>query len=363
MQLQTKVVSFLFSVLYLLFLDRIVSAAGIMRYNKSPRLSTSTAVKEQVVFLKCSMAIFLLVWFNCLVEGFTVQRHSNENPTFGFRSGSPASCKSSALHAVIEATSEQQQKQLEQLRLSVQSLKRVLEREYISFFNPMVTEYYAANVTFDDPLTSLSGVSAYKSNVDMLGGRTWFGKLLFRDASIVLHSILGGDVQDLSTITDITTRWTLRFTFQLLPWTPTAVFTGVSIYRVVPKLSSNGGNGKEAIMGVQIQSQQDYWDSINLMEGGKTYQAVDKSKALLDFLDQLNPNKVFGIAPPSSSMEVPYQLLRRGGSYEVRRYPQMVVATVEYDRRDEGYVLLGSVVKNGEKMKMIFFFQFSIEYR
>jgi hypothetical protein len=91
------------------------------------------------------------------------------------------------------------------------------------------------------------------------------------------------------------------------------------------------------------------------MDGGKTYQSVDKSKALLDFLDQLNPNKIFGIAPPSSSMEVPYQLLRRGGSYEVRRYPQMVVATVEYDRRDEGYAMLGSVVKNGKKRKNEYF--------
>jgi hypothetical protein len=324
---------------------------GMMR-DKLSLLQTKTNVKPLEVLLKCCMTVLLLVCSHCSVEGFTIQRHGNQNPTFGFSIGSSARCKSSALHAVIETTTEQQEKQLEQLRQSVQSLKRVLEREYISFFNPMVTECYATNVTFDDPLTSLAGVSAYKSNVDMLGGRTWLGKLLFRDASIVLHSILGGEVQDLTTISDITTRWTLRFTFQLLPWTPTAVFTGVSIYHVAPKLSSNDIiNSKDAFMGVQIQSQQDYWDSINLMEGGKTYQSVDKSMALLDFLDQLNPNKVFGIAPPSSSMEVPYQLLRRGGSYEIRRYPQMVVATVEYDRRDEGYALLGSVVKNGKKRK------------
>jgi hypothetical protein len=329
-----------------------------MRHDKLSLLQTSTKVKKELeVFLKCCMTVLLLVCSHCVVEGFTIQRHGNQNPTFAFRIGtSPASCKSSALHALIETTTEQQEKQLEQLRQSVQSLKRVLEREYISFFNPMVTEYYATNVTFDDPLTSLMGVSAYKSNVDMLGGRTWLGKLLFRDASIVLHSILGGDVQDLTTISDITTRWTLRFTFQLLPWTPTAVFTGVSIYHVAPKLSSNDNiSSKDAIMGVQILSQQDYWDSINLMDGGETYQSVDKSKALLDFLDQLNPNKIFGIAPPSSSMEVPYQLLRRGGSYEVRRYPQMVVATVEYDRRDEGYAMLGSVVKNGKKRKNEYF--------
>ena len=49
----------------------------------------------------------------------------------------------------------------------VNELKRVLEREYVSFFDPMECEYYSPKVTFDDPMTSLSGVEAYQQNIDM----------------------------------------------------------------------------------------------------------------------------------------------------------------------------------------------------
>ena len=80
------------------------------------------------------------------------------------------------------------------------------------------------SVTFDDPLNSLSGLKAYRNNVDMLAGRTLFGGLLFSDAAINLH-----DVRELED-GRLQTRWTLRVCFSALPWAPTARFTGISVY-------------------------------------------------------------------------------------------------------------------------------------
>jgi hypothetical protein len=196
-------------------------------------------------------------------------------------------------------------------------------------FDPMKTEYYSENVTFDDPLTTLTGVKAYQNNVDMLASRTLLGSLLFRDGSIVLHSVKGGEVNN-GTISDIITRWTLRFTFKALPWAPTARFSGISVYDVV-----EGGSE-----GVLVTAQTDYWDSINLKGGD--YQKVSKAKALQDFLDQLKPG---GLVATSAAPEVPYQLLRRGNGYEVRRYPSFSVVRIKYDRRDEGFGTLGAFTK------------------
>ena len=39
-------------------------------------------------------------------------------------------------------------------------LKKVLEKEYITFFDPMVDSWYAPGVSFRDPMTSLSGVDS-----------------------------------------------------------------------------------------------------------------------------------------------------------------------------------------------------------
>eukprot|EP00977_Amphora_coffeiformis_P008559 scaffold1936_cov154-Amphora_coffeaeformis.AAC.9 len=195
----------------------------------------------------------------------------------------------------------------------------------------MEKEYYAKDVSFDDPLNSLSGVDAYKSNVDMLSSKTLLGKVLFRDAGIVLHNIKGGEVLEDGSISDVVTRWTLRFTFQILPWQPTARFSGISVYKV-----ERGGP-----KGVRILSQQDYWDSINLLEGGE-YKAVDKSVGLSDFLDQLKPEQ---LAAPTAGSELPYQLLRRGKGYEVRRYPCFTAVRIPYARRDDGFLDLDSFTR------------------
>jgi hypothetical protein len=207
---------------------------------------------------------------------------------------------------------------------SVEKLKKVLEREYASMFDPMKTEFYSENVTFDDPLTTLTGVKAYQNNVDMLASRTLFGSLLFRDGSIVLHSIKGGEINNDGIISDIITRWTLRFTFKALPWAPTARFSGVSVYNVV-----EGGSE-----GVLVTAQTDYWDSINLQVGD--CQKVMKTKALQDFCDLLKPGGL--LVATSAAPEVPYQLLRRGNGYDVRRYPSFSAVRITYDRRDEGFL-------------------------
>lgn len=209
----------------------------------------------------------------------------------------------------------------------VTELKRVLSKEYVSFFDPMETDYYKKDVTFDDPMTSLEGVQGYQNNVDMLASRTFLGSILFKDAGIVLHSVEGGSIKEDGSIEDIITRWTLRLTAKILPWTPTARFTGISVYKV-----EEGGP-----KGIEIVGQTDYWDSVNIKEGGG-YEKVEKTLAISDFVDQLKP----GVTASIAGEELPYQLLRRGSGYEVRRYPTFCAVETEYGRRDDGFALLGS---------------------
>lgn len=214
----------------------------------------------------------------------------------------------------------------------VAQLKKVLRREYITFFDPMERDYYAEQVTFDDPMTSLAGVDSYQNNVDMLAARTLMGKFLFQDAGINLHSVTGGEVTTLKdgtvAVADITTRWTLRMCVKILPWQPVPRFSGISVYKV----AASGPKG------VQVLKQTDYWDSINLKPGGK-YEIVDKSIAVKDFLDQLKPDE-FNAA--QAAPELPFELLRRGNDYEVRRYPSYTAVKTLYERRDEGFSVLGA---------------------
>uniref|UniRef100_A0A7S2R3G2 SOUL heme-binding protein n=2 Tax=Eucampia antarctica TaxID=49252 RepID=A0A7S2R3G2_9STRA len=221
------------------------------------------------------------------------------------------------------------------LKEKVTKLKRVLDREYVTFFAPMQKEYYSSTVTFEDPMTSLSGVDSYQGNVDMLASRTLMGKALFSDAGISLHKITGGDVNEASdgslSITDIQTRWSLRLTAKVFPWKPTARFTGVSVYKVVPTNDA---------VGVKIMNQLDYWDSINIRSGSDgVYQKVEKGVAIKDFLNQLKPG---GFQAKSAAPELPYQLLRRGDGYEVRKYPSFTGVKLPYRRRDEGFGSLGA---------------------
>lgn len=147
----------------------------------------------------------------------------------------------------LMSTAASSEVKTQDLSINISKLKRVLEQEYISFFNPMVSSWYAPDVTFNDPMTSLSGVDSYRKNVDMLAGRTMMGKVLFDGAGINLHSVTGGEVREGSNgqveIEDIITRWTLKVTAKVLPWKPEAVFSGISVYKVQP----GGVEGKKYI--------------------------------------------------------------------------------------------------------------------
>ena len=244
-------------------------------------------------------------------------------PTQTTSSGTPARIWSLQSTAASTSTT--------QVEAGVNQLKKVLTREYTSFFDPMEKQFYKPDVTFQDPLTSLSSVDAYQSNVDMLAGRNLVGSLLFSDASINLHSVTGGEVSvdgDKVSISDIQTRWTLRFCFKALPWKPTARFSGISVYGV-----EVGGSE-----GVLVTRQDDYWDSINLQSDG-SYKAADRSVGLGDLIDQLKPSDFEAAA---AAPEVPYELLRRGRGYEIRRYPAITAAKHAYERRDEGFSILGA---------------------
>lgn len=210
-------------------------------------------------------------------------------------------------------------------------VEKCLFREYTSFFNPFEKQFYAKDVSFKDPLTELSGTDAYQNNIDMLGGKTMLGNILFEDASIVLHNIRQTGDRNLET------RWTLKVTAKSLPWKPRAEFTGISAYT----LNDDG----------KIVRQEDFWDSINLKNG--KYEAVGKVAGLSDFLGQLKDESGAQMAAP----ELPYELLRRGKRYEVRRYPATTVAETTYDQRPEGYDRLGSYAggSNVEAKRVDFF--------
>eukprot|EP00607_Mallomonas_marina_P008089 CAMPEP_0182417576 /NCGR_PEP_ID=MMETSP1167-20130531/2041_1 /TAXON_ID=2988 /ORGANISM="Mallomonas Sp, Strain CCMP3275" /LENGTH=319 /DNA_ID=CAMNT_0024591241 /DNA_START=190 /DNA_END=1149 /DNA_ORIENTATION=+ len=195
----------------------------------------------------------------------------------------------------------------------------------------MEKSFYDNEVSFTDPMTTFTGIEKYQSNVDMLAGRTTLGSLLFKDASIALHSITKPSK------TKLISRWTLRVTVKVLPWSPTARFTGVSIYT----LNSSG----------KVTKQDDYWDSVNLKEGD--YSPVSLVEGVTDFLSQLKREAGAQTAAP----ELPYELLRRANRYEVRRYPSYLGAETVYNQRPEGYDRLGSYAggSNTQSSRLPFF--------
>lgn len=182
------------------------------------------------------------------------------------------------------------------------ALIATLREEYGTMFAPMRKEFYVGDVSFKDPMISISGINAYQSNVDLLGGRNPLGAFLFKDASIELHDV----VEDPNDQFKLTTRWTLQLCMKVLPWQPYARFTGVSQYQLNERCL--------------VVAQQDYWDSINLSDG--SYRTRSPLEALADFAAQLSV-----AAGPKT---LPYTLLRRGARYDVRRYsgtpPQRLVA-------------------------------------
>ncbi|CAM9156703.1 unnamed protein product [Sphacelaria rigidula] len=130
----------------------------------------------------------------------------------------------------------------------------------------------------------------------MLGGRSALGKILFKDASIVLH-----DIEEPGPFR-LRTRWTLTVCFKALPWQPVPCFTGISDYTIDAQ--------------ARVVKQDDYWDSVNLVAG--RYQPVSPLDGVKDFLGQVLP-KAAEQAPGGRGGSVG-QLLRRAKDYEVRLY-------------------------------------------
>jgi len=226
---------------------------------------------------------------------------------------------------------------LNSLQSQASTLRKIIAKEYSTFFQPIYPEYYSPTVSFTDPMVSFTGLSKYESNIATIGGRNLLGSLLFgpSDSRIILHTITGGDVTSASSsspsFTDIVTRWTLTATFK--PTQSRIIFTGISTYNV--KLQNDK---------VIVSDQLDSWDSINLQPGG-TYLPVSTLSGIKDFVDQAF---VKGPSQKVSDSEIPYLTVRRAKDYTVRKYPASTWIQIPYDRREEGYEKLGRVVKGYE---------------
>tara|TARA_B110000305_G_scaffold240435_1_gene311033 strand:+ start:642 stop:1766 length:1125 start_codon:yes stop_codon:yes gene_type:complete len=216
---------------------------------------------------------------------------------------------------------------------SLDPIKKTLAREYASFFNPLERSIYSPTLDFTDPLASLNSITDYEKNIQMLNGRGLLGGILFDSASsrINLHKIVSPGIQD----ANIQTFWTLKFTVKLLPWRPTLVISGVSLYFIDSNNNSNNNNNDS-----KITRQVDYWDSINLSKSG-TYSQVDKAEAVSDCIGQVF-DKSKRINPSANPGELPFELLRATPAYLVYRFPARIAVSYQYEeRRDEAFLALG----------------------
>lgn len=285
-------------------------------------------------------AACLVAWLLPTVTSFTPTSHIHHNVN-SIRQ-SPQSTTSTTLGMSSTEAQNEEATNKSKLKTNIQKLKKTLYREYTTFFEEFADECYAEDVTFSDPMTDFTGVARYKNNVDMLAGRTLMGKILGFDAGIILHSVSGGEIQTkedgTAAIDDIITRWTLRLTMNILPWKPTARFSGISVYEVKETNETPTSN-----LGIEIQGQLDYWDSINIIpRSGGEYKALAKSVGISDFIDQVKPG---GFQAQTAAPELPYQLLRRGDGYEIREYPSYTGVRLPYSRRDEGFGSLGAFTR------------------
>lgn len=186
-----------------------------------------------------------------------------------------------------------------------EELKSCLTREYRSFFRPFEEEFYSEDVSFLDPLNNITGRNGYKGNVAMLSGESWFGNLLFENGFIDLHAVedVPGD------LTRLRSRWTLGFDFKLLPWKPSAIFTGISDYKI---------DESSAL----VLSQRDYWDVLSLGKGG-SYEPEGAFRGAIDLVLQWLPeslkDKVPAAQEPSVADLEGWTLLRRAEAYRIYR--------------------------------------------
>ncbi|KAK3436555.1 hypothetical protein EUGRSUZ_C01104 [Eucalyptus grandis] len=177
---------------------------------------------------------------------------------------------------------------------------------------------YDERVKFRDPITKHDTISGYLFNIAFL-------KTVFRPDFQLHWAKQTGPYE-------ITTRWTMVMKFMPLPWKPELVFTGTSIMGINPE------TGK-------FCSHVDYWDSIKENE----YFSLE---GLRDVFRQLQYYKTPELQSPI------YQILKRTGKYEVRKYAPFLVAETSGDKlsgskgfNDIAGYIFGKNSKT-EKMKM-----------
>jgi hypothetical protein len=103
-------------------------------------------------------------------------------------------------------------------------------------------ELYADGIMFEDPLTRLRGIQAYRRNIEFLRQSPVFG-----EGQLVLHDVIQYEPNGLLT------RWTLSLRAKFVPFQPLVIFTGTSTYTWSPE------DGR-------IVSHIDRWDSISRQE-------------------------------------------------------------------------------------------------
>ncbi|KAF8034425.1 hypothetical protein BT93_C0662 [Corymbia citriodora subsp. variegata] len=177
---------------------------------------------------------------------------------------------------------------------------------------------YDERVKFRDPITKHDTISGYLFNIAFL-------KTVFRP-DFQLHWVKQTGPYE------ITTRWTMVMKFMPLPWKPELIFTGTSIMGINPE------TGK-------FCSHVDYWDSIKKND-------YFSPEGLWDVFRQLQYYKTPELQSPS------YQILKRTGKYEVRKYAPFLVAETSRDKlsgtkgfNDVAGYIFGKNSKT-EKMKM-----------
>ncbi|CAI5466122.1 unnamed protein product [Closterium sp. Yama58-4] len=151
----------------------------------------------------------------------------------------------------------------------------------------MSSARFADKVEFEDPITRYDTLAGYLFNIQML-------RYLFHPVFILQDTYQSGPAE-------ITTRWTMKMYFWLLPWRPEVVFTGLSIYGIDP-------------LSQQFISHRDVWDSIQ--DNGYFSQ-----EGLRDFVKQM----MTVYSPPAQLNSPPFDVLLRRASYEVREYPAFQV--------------------------------------
>uniref|UniRef100_A0A1D1XUV7 Heme-binding-like protein At3g10130, chloroplastic n=1 Tax=Anthurium amnicola TaxID=1678845 RepID=A0A1D1XUV7_9ARAE len=221
-------------------------------------------------------------------------------PTVGVKFPGAAGVASSAGHlnprrrAIRGSLAEQSPPRQMAAEVDVEGLVQFLYDDLPHLFDDQGIDraMYDDRVRFRDPITRHDTIDGYLFNIRLL-------RLLFRPDFQLHHVRQTGPYE-------ITTRWTMLMRFILLPWKPELVFTGISIMGINPETR-------------KFYSHVDIWDSIK----NNDYFSLE---GLWDVFKQLRIYKTPDLETPQ------YQILKRMGNYEVRKYAPFLVVESESDK-------------------------------